>query len=192
MLTEPSPYQKYNTPVELPSIPFSANYVDDSYYQQMFGGVGFTVFNERESQYYKPIMNFFPMTESPEEIRNSDGYNVGTIDKYNASNVNAQASLNQKLRTLKSAQNKAVRIENIADGRVRYYGAEEPSNTPGPTRGGALVTEHNENTGQVRTWYENYDHDGNVIRVHPKQIDGQDLDAQHYPPTGKELASWRK
>ncbi len=32
---------------------------------------------------------------------------------------------------------------------------------------------------------KNYDHNGNVNRVHPKQINGQELNAQHYPLTGK-------
>jgi hypothetical protein len=34
---------------------------------------------------------------------------------------------------------------------------------------------------------ESYDHSGNVIRVHPKSINGQPVSAQHYPPTSAEL-----
>ena len=37
---------------------------------------------------------------------------------------------------------------------------------------------------------ESYDDAGEVIRVHPKSINGQPVDAQHYPPTGAELKSW--
>ena len=37
---------------------------------------------------------------------------------------------------------------------------------------------------------ESYDHAGEVMRVHPKSINGQPVDAQHYPPTGAELKSW--
>ena len=37
---------------------------------------------------------------------------------------------------------------------------------------------------------ESYDHSGNVLRVHPKSINGQPFSAQHYPPTGAELKSW--
>ena len=64
--------------------------------------------------------------------------------------------------------------------------------TPGPTRGGLHVTEHNPDTGQVRGWYECYDQAGNVNRVHPKSLNGQDLIAQHYPPTKAELESFQK
>lgn len=62
----------------------------------------------------------------------------------------------------------------------------------GPTRGSSYVTEYNSNTGQVRSWIENYKHDGGVNRVHPKTIDGQNLVAQHYPPTQAELKSFTK
>lgn len=41
------------------------------------------------------------------------------------------------------------------------------------------------------SWMESYDHAGNVIRVHPKSINGQPVSAQHYPPTGAELKSWK-
>lgn len=34
---------------------------------------------------------------------------------------------------------------------------------------------------------ENYGHNGNVIRVHPKSINGQPVSGQHYPPTGSEI-----
>ncbi|KTD65105.1 J domain-containing protein [Legionella shakespearei] len=106
-------------------------------------------------------------------------------------NVNAQAAMNHKLRILQSAQLTAVKTEHLADGRIRYYDIERPSRTPGPTRGNAYVTEHNTKTGQVRTWAESYDHQGNVNRVHPKTIDGQNLRAQHYPPTGTEKRGFK-
>jgi filamentous hemagglutinin len=34
---------------------------------------------------------------------------------------------------------------------------------------------------------ESYDQAGNVVRVHPKTINGQQVIGPHYPPTGKEL-----
>jgi filamentous hemagglutinin len=34
---------------------------------------------------------------------------------------------------------------------------------------------------------ESYDHSGNVTRVHPKMINGQQVIGPHYPPTGQEL-----
>lgn len=107
------------------------------------------------------------------------------------SNVNAQAAMHQKLRELQKAQNHAVNTQQFDDGRIRYYTAERPSRTSGPTRGNAHVTEYNSKTGQVRSWAESYDHKGNVNRVHPKTIDGQNLISQHYPPTGSEIRQQR-
>jgi filamentous hemagglutinin len=105
-----------------------------------------------------------------------------------ASNVNAQAALRSKLSALENAQKSAVRTRSLPDGRLRYYGAETPARTAGPTRGASYATEYNPRTGQVRSWMESYDHAGNTTRVHPKMIDGQTVNAPHYPPTGKELA----
>jgi hypothetical protein len=34
---------------------------------------------------------------------------------------------------------------------------------------------------------ESYNQAGNVNRVHPKMINGQQVHSQHYPPTAKEL-----
>lgn len=93
----------------------------------------------------------------------------------------------RKLRALEGAQQSAARVRTLPDGRVRYYGPERAAATPGPTRAAALVTEHNPTTGQVRQWYGSYDATGNVVRVHPKLIDGQVLDAPHFPPTGAEV-----
>ena len=88
---------------------------------------------------------------------------------------------------LEGAQRDAVKIEKLSDGRIRYYDIERPARTVGPTRGSSFVTEHNPKTGQVRQWNETYDQSGNVNRVHPKTLDGQDLRAKHYPPTKSEI-----
>jgi hypothetical protein len=80
----------------------------------------------------------------------------------------------------------------LPDGRIRYYTEETFSTNPGPTRGYSYVTEHNQNTGQIRSWMECYDHSGNVNRVHPKMLDGQVLKGQHYPPTKSELEYFSK
>jgi tetratricopeptide (TPR) repeat protein len=101
---------------------------------------------------------------------------------------NAQDNLSRKLKALEKAQKDAVRVRKLEDGKIRYYGPEKPARTPGPTRGRVRVTEHDPKTGQVREWMETYDHSGQVNRVHPKMKDGQVLESQHYPPTGKELA----
>lgn len=90
---------------------------------------------------------------------------------------------------LQEAQKDAVKIKNLPDRRIRYYDVERPARTPGPTRGSSYVTEYNPITGQVRQWNECYDHFGNINRVHPKNIDGQDLYSQHCPPTKKESDS---
>jgi RHS repeat-associated protein len=104
-----------------------------------------------------------------------------------ASGANAGDALNRKLRALEGAQQQSARERVLPDGRIRYYGRESPSKTPGPTRGASRVTEYNPKTGQVRSWHESYDQSGNVNRVHPKMIDGFPVNSQHYPPTGKEL-----
>lgn len=109
-----------------------------------------------------------------------------------ANNINAQDALIRKLNALEDAPKMAVRIREFADGRVRYYKAEKLSVKHGPTRGASYVTEHNRKTGQVRSWLECYDHQGNVNRVHPKMLDGQDLLAQHYPPTKAEIEAFFK
>ena len=87
---------------------------------------------------------------------------------------------------LEGAQKDAVKINHLPDGRIRYYDAERDARKPGLTRGSSFVTEHNLKTGQVRQWNESYDQCGNVNRIHPKTLDGQDVRAQHYPPTKSE------
>jgi hypothetical protein len=104
-----------------------------------------------------------------------------------ASSNNAKDALNRKYGTIESAQEKATRVRQLPDGRTRYYGEEVKAKKPGPTRGSTLVTEHDPKTGRVRTWYENYDHNGNVNRVNPKSVNGVVVNSQHYPPTGSEL-----
>ena len=83
-------------------------------------------------------------------------------------------------------EKKAVRTEHLSDGRIRYYLPERASKIYGPTRGASYVVEHNPKTGQVRSWNECYDHKGNVNRIHPKTIDGQDINGQHYHLTKSE------
>ncbi|QNT77394.1 hypothetical protein [Entomobacter blattae] len=104
-----------------------------------------------------------------------------------AKSVNALDAVNRKLSALSKAQNKAVSVRVLSDGRIRYYGPEAPSKTLGPTRGASHVTEYDPKTGNVREWHENYNQAGQVNRVHPKSINGQVVKGQHYPPTGKEL-----
>jgi hypothetical protein len=115
-----------------------------------------------------------------------------TSSSYNATTYNAHVSINNKLDALEKAQARAIKTENLPDGRIRYYTKETFSITPGPTRGSSYITEYNPNTGQIRSWMECYDHAGNVNRVHPKMLDGQKLEAQHYPPTQSELKSFSK
>jgi filamentous hemagglutinin len=55
---------------------------------------------------------------------------------------------------LQKAQKRAIRIEKIPDGRIRYYAKEILSKTKGKTRGASRVTEYNPTTGKVRTWHE--------------------------------------
>jgi RHS repeat-associated protein len=104
-----------------------------------------------------------------------------------AKSPNAQKALDSKYRALESAESGAAKTRTLPDGRVRYIGPEKASSRPGATRGSSYVTENNPKTGQVRAWQENYDQSGNVNRVHPKMINGQQVQSQHYPPTGSEL-----
>lgn len=108
-----------------------------------------------------------------------------------AASVNAQAALRGKLSGLQKAQENAAITKTLPDGRIRYYTQEVPARTEGATRGASFATEYNPATGATRQWMESYDHAGNVIRVHPKSINGQPVSAQHYPPTGAELKSWK-
>ncbi|WP_165011088.1 hypothetical protein [Neisseria yangbaofengii] len=112
-----------------------------------------------------------------------------SIDNYltPASSVNAQKALRSKLSGLQGAQKSAVKIRNLPDGRIRYYDREVPAKKEGHTRGASFVTEYNPATGNVRQWMESYDSNGNVIRIHPKSINGQTISGQHYPPTGSEI-----
>lgn len=104
-----------------------------------------------------------------------------------AESVNAQAALRAKLSGLEKAQQNAVTTRQLPDGRMRYYTKEVSARTEGPTRGASFVTEHNSKNGNIRQWMESYDHSGRVNRVHPKSINGQTVNSQHYPPTAREL-----
>ena len=121
------------------------------------------------------------------------GRNIANIkpQKY-PTPVRTQVALNKKLSALQDAQKDAAKIRNLKDGRIRYYDPERVSKTPGPTRGSSYVTEYNSKTGQIRSWNECYDWNGNVNRVHPKMIDGQKLEGQHYPLTQKEMEIYLK
>jgi hypothetical protein len=104
-----------------------------------------------------------------------------------AENINAGISLTTKLRQLETIQQTAAKTRILPDGRIRYYKAERMATYPGPTRGSAYVTEYNPTTGQVRGWNECYDQLGNVNRVHPKDINGQNLISPHYPLIVQEI-----
>ncbi len=99
----------------------------------------------------------------------------------------ASDALKAKYSTLEGAQKHAVRTKELPDGRIRYYSKEKPATKPGPTRGASMCTEYDPKTGRVKQWYENYDHSGSVIRVHPKSLNGERLNSLHFPPTGSEL-----
>lgn len=104
-----------------------------------------------------------------------------------ASSANAQEALGNKLRGLQKAQETAEHTEELPDWRVRYYSKEVPARTEGPTRGSSYVTERNPANGQTRSWMESYGKDGSVNRVHPKTMNGETVNSNHFPPTAKEL-----
>ena len=103
-----------------------------------------------------------------------------------AENINAGISLTKKLSQLEKAQLTA-KARILSDGRIRYYGKKMPARNIGITRSASRVSEYNPLIGQTRSWHECYDHHGNVIRVHPKQINGQDIISSHYPLIGEEI-----
>ena len=107
-----------------------------------------------------------------------------------AENINASINLAKKLSQIVDAQHSATNIRFLRDGRIRYYGVEKLASTQGATRGRSYVTELDVNTGRVRTWMECYNHSGLVNRVHPKQINGQEVLGPHYPPTAKDLREY--
>jgi hypothetical protein len=57
---------------------------------------------------------------------------------------------------------------NMSDGKVRQYDRFRPSKQEGRIAGSRKVTEIDPKTGKKRVWMENYDHEGQVIIVHPK------------------------
>jgi hypothetical protein len=115
---------------------------------------------------------------------------TGSVIANEAKNANAQAALKAKLSGLQKAQETAAVTKTLPDGRIRYYTQEVPARTEGATWGASFVTEFNPKNGNVRQWMESYDQSGSVIRIHPKNINGQAVDAQHYPATGVELKIW--
>jgi hypothetical protein len=78
----------------------------------------------------------------------------------------------------------------LQNGRIRYYENYKPAKSPGKTIGARLVVEVDATSGHVlRTWYESYDNQRRVLRVHPKRP----VDLGHIeinPETGKEVARW--
>jgi hypothetical protein len=104
-----------------------------------------------------------------------------------ANNINAGSTLNSKLSAIETAQQNAAQVRVLPDGRIRYYTAEVSATKIGPTRGASYVTEWDPKTNTVRSWMESYNQTGDVIRVHPKMINGQAVTSQHYPPTAAEV-----
>jgi hypothetical protein len=131
----------------------------------------------------------FMFAGSGGEVENLVMARLPVVKKANgiAVSVNAQGALKAKLSGLQKAQKTAEKTVQLPDGRVRYYSKEIAARTDGPTRGASFVTEYNSKTGSVRQWMESYNQSGRVNRVHPKSINGQTVDAQHYPPTAREL-----
>ncbi|MBA3721678.1 MAG: hypothetical protein H0W88_04685 [Parachlamydiaceae bacterium] len=74
----------------------------------------------------------------------------------------------------------------MSDGKIRYYGPEIKAAMPGPTRGRSYVLEYNPTDCNTRAWVVCYDLCGKVNRVHPKQINGQEIRCNHYPLTARE------
>lgn len=82
------------------------------------------------------------------------------------------------------------RFRVLQNGRIRYYDEYKPARSTGRTVGARLVIEVDSSAGKpIRTWYESYDAQGRVIRIHPKTP----IDLGHIeidPDTGKETDRW--
>ncbi len=133
-----------------------------------------TELSRAEKQYIKSLKSLIAETSEP--IRTNE---FGIIQE--------RSFVEKKISALQKAQQEAVNIKELPDGRIRYYQLETPSKNPGPTRGRSHVTEFDPKTNHVRQWEECYDHSGNVNRIHIKMIDGKSIDSSHYPLTKKEL-----
>ncbi|MCL2325733.1 MAG: hypothetical protein FWC40_04450, partial [Proteobacteria bacterium] len=127
-----------------------------------------------------------PELESKIELETAHNTTRSDRDEYDTKSPNLEA-LHKKYKALERAQTKYEREKVLPDGRIRYYEKERPAHKPGPTRGNSTVVEYNPKTGSVRLWMESYNHSGEVTRVHPKSINGQELNAPHYPLTKSEI-----
>jgi hypothetical protein len=92
--------------------------------------------------------------------------------KKELTNKNKKTQLKAQNRTQR-AKNKNVTLpgkfdRQLPDGRVRKYDRFRPSKQEGRIAGSRKVTEIDPKTGNKRVWMENYDHEGQVIIVHPK------------------------
>jgi hypothetical protein len=78
----------------------------------------------------------------------------------------------------------------LQNGRIRYYGSYRPAKSQGKTAGACLVVEVDAATGKtLRTWYESYDAQRRVLRVHPKiPVDLGHIEIN--PETGQEVKRW--
>jgi hypothetical protein len=78
----------------------------------------------------------------------------------------------------------------LQNDRIRYYDIYKPAKNQGKTAGARLVVEVEATTGQaLRTWYESYDQQRRVLRVHPKRP----IDLGHIeidPETRREVERW--
>jgi hypothetical protein len=139
----------------------------------------------------------FPPGNDPDNDPDNDEENIEKKEKIpskNNSEVKKQSGptpprslANKKASALRKAERLAKNKVKLPDGRIRYYEAERPSDTPGPTRGRSYVTEFDPKTGNVRQWHECYDHHGNINRVRPTMINGRKVVSQHYPATYKDI-----
>ena len=91
---------------------------------------------------------------------------VATEAETGASSAANGARLNEQLRLTEKYG--AGGVEELPDGRMRFYGETNPAKTPGEMAGARLVREWDPATGTQRTWYETLDQEGNIRSVRPE------------------------
>jgi hypothetical protein len=107
-----------------------------------------------------------PVFQAPGVSTTPAPRNIATEAETGASSAANGAQLNEQLRL--TEKNGAGGVEELPDGRMRFYGETLPAKTPGEMAGARLVREWDPATGAQRTWYETLDQEGNIRIVRPE------------------------
>jgi hypothetical protein len=107
-----------------------------------------------------------PLAQVQSASTTSSALSNATEAETGASSAANGARLNEQLRL--TERYGAGGVEELPDGRMRFYGETTPAKTPGEMAGARLVREWDPATGAQRTWYETLDQQGNIRIVRPE------------------------